>query len=213
MRAAIWRVLVACLVAAPASAAPCCGPITPDGRRLAAVLDASDVGHLWLPHTAIDWSTGVPEAAQPGRPALASHCSAYAAAMAKRMGVYLLRPPRHGQMLLADAQFRWLQGPGAQAGWRQVDAPTAQGLANRGALVVAAFSNPDPHRPGHIAVLRPSLKSEAALDADGPQEAQAGARNALDTTIAAGFADHRGAWPPVSPGGVRFFAHDVDWTR
>jgi hypothetical protein len=203
--------LASFLLAAPAWAQPCCGPITPDGQRPTALLDRSDVQHLWLAHTHVDWRTGAQDASRPGWSATATHCSAYAAAMADRMGIYLLHPPAHGQDLLASAQFRWLTDRGAATGWRPVDAKQAQSLANQGFFVVGAYENPDPHRPGHIAVIRPSLKSTAALQTEGPEEAQASAHNALRISVALGFADHRGAWEPDGTGGIRFFAHPIDW--
>jgi hypothetical protein len=205
--------LLALSFAAPAQNAPCCGPITPGGERLATLLDRSGVEHLWLPHFHIEWLTGEPDPSRPGWSPTATHCSAYAAAMADRMGVYLLRPPEHGQDLLANAQLRWLAGQGEAEGWREVDAKEAQTLANQGFLVLAAYENPDPRRPGHIAVIRPSEKSLAALAADGPEDAQAGAHNALSMPVAESFAGHRGAWEPDGAGGVRFFAHPVDWAK
>jgi hypothetical protein len=87
----------------------------------------------------------------------------------------------------------------------------AQAAANRGELVVAAFQNPDPHRPGHIAVLRPSEKTQAELDLEGPQEAQAGGHNWVSTDVAQGFHVHHGAWLPGGVGAIRFFAHEVAW--
>jgi len=196
----------------PAAAQPCCGPITPDGQRLAAFLNASNVGQLWLAHEHILWRTGQPDPARSGY-SRGTHCSAYAAAMALRAGVPLLHPPEHGQRDLANAQFLWLEGPGAAAGWRPVDAETAQGFANQGFFVLAVFENPNPAKPGHIAILRPSEKSLGALQTDGPEEAQAGEHNFTATSIAHGFAGHRGAWRPGGTGAIRFFAHKVDWTH
>ena len=108
----------------------------------------------------------------------------------------------------------WLARQARSYGWHPVgDALSAQQLANTGALVVAAFANPDPDRPGHIAAIRPSLKTAIELIADGPQETQAGETNALSTTIAAGFRHHRGAWQPGGGGAIRYYAHAVDWSR
>jgi hypothetical protein len=74
------------------------------------------------------------------------------------MGVYLLRPPEHGQKLLANAQVEWLGSAAArEQGWSAVrDQREAQALANRGSLVLVAFPNPDHEKPGHVAVVRPS---------------------------------------------------------
>src|SRR5689334_10321305 len=102
------------LIALPASVAgvltgtragaqqPCCGPITANGERLLTRLDASGVDHLWLPHVHVNWETGEPDSTRPGRPA-STHCSAFAAAFAKQLGVYILRPPEHSPVLLASA--------------------------------------------------------------------------------------------------------------
>lgn len=198
-------------LAHPAAADPCCGPITAAGQRLAALIDGMRVETGWQRGWHVDWRTGAADRPWPGGPEAATHCSAFAAAVAERLGIYLLRPPEHAQELLANAQMRWLAGSeGAAAGWQAVaDATAAQALANRGALVLAAFAAPDPHRPGHIAVLRPSLKDSASLAQQGPQIAQAGEVNASDTDLATGFAHHRGAWIPGGGGGARFWAHTV----
>jgi hypothetical protein len=211
----LMAMLLAAVPVARASAQPCCGPITPDGMNLAHLLDTSGIDHLWLIAQHVVWDTGEQDPARPGGNNHTTHCSAYAAAMAQRAGVYLLRPPEHGQALLANAQMAWLDsGAAREAGWRPVATPAqAQAAANRGELVVASYRNPDPQRPGHIAVLRPSEKTQAELDRDGPQEAQAGTHNWLSTSVAEGFHGHRGAWEPGGAGTIRFFAHAVAWPR
>ena len=201
------------LAASPPAADPCCGPITPDGRRLAAFLDRSGVERLWLPRNHVNWLTGEPDPNRPHPAPHATHCSTFAAAMARRLGIDLLHPPQHSQRLLATAQAHWLAKAGPAEGWRRVDPRTAQTLANRGWFVVASYANPDPRRPGHIAVLRPSRKSDALLRAHGPEETQAGFRNRLRTYVARGFAEHPGAWQPGGAGTIRFYAHAVEWHR
>jgi hypothetical protein len=191
-----------------AAAAPCCGPITANGERLAAALDASGVEHLWKAGWHVNWRTGEVDRAAPHGPDAHTHCSAFAAAMAERFGIYILRPPEHAQQLLANAQMRWLESDGAARGWRRLgNATEAQEAANRGTFVVASFRSPDPHQPGHIAILRPSLKTSAALERDGPQVTQAGAHNHLSTTMRQGFGSHPGAWERGGSGGAAFFAH------
>lgn len=195
------------------AAAPCCGAITPDGRRLQEVLDASGVRHLWLPGRRVDWRSGEPDARHPEARARSTHCSAFAAAMAVRLRVPLLHPPQHAQILLANAQLHWLATSGRALGWREVDMAQAQALANRGWLVLAGYAAPNPRRPGHIVLLRPGLEPLAVLLTQGPQEAQAGARNHLRTSVAQGFREHPGAWLPGGRGAIRYYAHRVDWTR
>lgn len=114
--------------------------LSPEGQRLARQLDDMGVETKWIAGAHIDWETGVPD----GRPETASgrhtHCSAFVAAAAERLGVYILRPPEHGQVLLANAQNEWLADEGARQGWRSVEGSVAaQDLANRGMLVVASY--------------------------------------------------------------------------
>jgi hypothetical protein len=195
-----------------ARAEPCCGPVTPEGERLRQFLDQSGVEHLWQAGIHIIWDTGEPDPDRPaGRPS-ATHCSAFAAAMAKRLDIYVLRPPDHSQALLANAQMGWLGESGSEYGWRELSSYVeAQEAANRGELVLEAFENPNPRKPGHIAIVRPSLKTRDMLDAQGPEETQAGASNAISTDTADGFRHHRGAWIPGGGGSIHYYAHVVHW--
>jgi hypothetical protein len=186
----------------------CCGPITDQGRRLVTVLDGMNVESLWLAHEHVNWKTGEPDKGEdytgPGR---STHCSAFAAAVGYRLGVYMLRPPEHGQILLANAQAEWFRSLGVQSGWRSVSgAQDAQSLANSGNLVVVVSENPDPHRPGHIAIVRPAHRPTRLLEENGPEITQAGQRNYTKTSTKVGFLAHPGAWP----GAVLFYAHPTD---
>jgi len=187
---------------------PCCGPITAQGDRLAETLDSMHVESLWLAGEHVNWESGEPDrdAGFEGEDNH-THCSAFAAAAAKRLGVYLLRPPEHSQQLLASAQAEWLAGEaGRQAGWRSVsDMRMAQRLANQGNLVLVVYQNPDKHVPGHIAIVRPSEKSAQALDDDGPEVIQAGQHNHEKISVRIGFENHPGAWPD----GVRYYVHSL----
>jgi len=188
---------------------PCCGPVTPAGERLAATLDSMNVESLWLAGEHVNWETGEPDkGADYEGPGDHSHCSAFVAAAAKRLGVYLLRPPEHGELLLANAQADWLASEaGAQNGWRSVaDMREAQRLANQGNLVLALYRNPNPHVPGHIAIVRPSEKSAAALEENGPEMIQAGEHNYTKISARVGFEHHPGAWPD----GIRYYAHAIN---
>lgn len=199
--------LVTALVGLPASAQPCCGSLTPNGERLLQRLDSSGVDHLWLPYKHVHWETGEIDDDPYGKPA-ATHCSAFVAAFSKQLGVYILRPPDHSPTLLANAQMRWLSFDGASSGWRRLpDAAAAQRSANLGNLVVAAYENPDPHRAGHIAFVRPGTPDAARLAAEGPDVTQAGATNAISMPLRRAFSHHPGAWP----GQIRYFEHIVSW--
>ena len=114
------RGLIVFLTSAPALAlaSPCCGPIAPQGARLAALLDGTGVDHLWLAGDRVDWETGESRGAwNDGR--AHTHCSAFVASVAKRLGIYVLRPPDHSAGLLANAQMGRLRSAAAAgAGWR-----------------------------------------------------------------------------------------------
>jgi hypothetical protein len=149
--------------------------VSADGARLARQLDSMHVEAHWPAGEHVNWETGIPD----GRPETTegkhTHCSAFVAAAAKQLGIYILRPPEHGQVLLANAQHDWLAETGDAHGWRALkDADAAQAYANRGWLVVATYRNHHDNKPGHIAIVRPSTKSERAIESEGPQVAQAG---------------------------------------
>lgn len=187
----------------------CCGPITAQGQRLLSVLDGMNVESLWLAHEHVNWETGEPDkGADYTGPGRSTHCSAFAAAVGKRLGVYMLRPPDHGQVLLANAQAEWFRSAaGRQGGWRQLkDALEAQSIANRGNLVVVVFESPDPHRPGHVAIVRPAHRPMRLLQENGPEIIQAGQENHTKASTKVGFLAHPGAWP----GGVLYYAHPID---
>ena len=187
----------------------CCGPITTQGQRLLSVLDGMNVESLWLAHEHVNWETGEPDkGADYSGPGRSTHCSAFAAAVEKRLGVYMLRPPEHGQILLANAQAEWFRSAaGKQGGWRQLrEAVEAQSQANRGSLVVVVFESPDPHRPGHVAIIRPAHRPARLLQENGPEIIQAGQKNHTKTSTKVGFLAHPGAWP----GGVLYYAHPIE---
>ena len=209
-RGLVLLALVPACAGMTSAAEPCCGPITSAGEHLARFLDHSDVTQRWLSGSHVDWRTGERDRPEPGGPDAKTHCSAFVGAMADKLGVYVLRPPEHQQQLLANAQIRWLREQGAAAGWRGLASYVeAQAAANRGELVLEAVENPNPHKPGHIAIVRPSDKTRAELDRDGPQETQAGEVNAISITTAEGFRHHHGAWEPDGAGTLRYYAHTL----
>ena len=69
---ALWQVCARQVFAAEPY---CCGPVSPEGHRLEAVLDGMNVESLWLAHEHINWETGEPDKdadyAGPGR---STHC-------------------------------------------------------------------------------------------------------------------------------------------
>jgi hypothetical protein len=144
-----------------------------------------EVESRWLPGDPVNWRTGAYDSASIP---LKSHCSAFVAAVCARFDVYILRPPEHSEWLLANAQCDWLESEGAEHGWWRVDDPViAQRLANRGHLVVAGYRSPDDEEAGHIAVVRPSTKSRATIEAEGPAVIQAGIVNYAGTSVISGL--------------------------
>lgn len=181
--------------------------ITPAGRALGNMLDSMRVEDLWLAGHHINWKTGLPD----GRPYLKkgahTHCSAFVAAVGYRLGIYVLRPPEHSQILLANAQVDWLGAEGRSRGWQEVESgDQAQELANEGFLVVAAYKTRDPEKSGHIVVVRPDAKSKEMLREEGPQVIQASTYNFSSTTLRRGFRYHPGAF---ERGKIRFFSHAI----
>jgi hypothetical protein len=182
--------------------------ISPAGKKLAAFLDSMNVEQCWLAGVHVDWKTGEPD----GKPVSATghhtHCSAFAAAACERLHIYLLRPPEHGQLLLANAQYDWLSAKGTSEGWSPVKTQIeAQRFANRGKIVVAVLKNSDNKLPGHIAIVRPADKSEALIKTEGPEVTQAGLHNHNSATLKEGFSAHPGAFEKNE---IIFFEHAVE---
>jgi hypothetical protein len=199
-RTAVFSMLVCVLISTQVRAEA----ISPEGRRLAAALDHLKVENRWLPGDSVDWRTGLHDSS--ARP-LTGHCSAFVAAACATLGVYILRPPEHDEWLLANAQCRWLEEEGQRRGWRRVDSGLeAQRLANNGTLVVACFRNPDRDDPGHIAVVRPAVKSAARVETEGPDLIQAGGRNYRRTSAKNGFRLHAQAWRDSR---ILYYSHGI----
>src|SRR5579871_6640448 len=86
---AVFAAFAAARPPRPLPAAPehvaCCGPITPAGVHLESVLDGMNVESLWLAHEHVNWETGEPDRGEDYEGAgNHTHCSAFAAAAAKR---------------------------------------------------------------------------------------------------------------------------------
>lgn len=190
-----------------AGAARAADTVTPQAQAVVKVLDAMGVESKWIAGEHVYWDTGLPTGVPETSPGKHTHCSAFVAAAAKNLGVYILRPPQHGQMLLANAQNEWLAADGAANGWiKLADAGEAQAAANRGLLVVASYHNHHDDRPGHIAIVRPGNKTVEQIAAEGPDVIQAGAMNKTSISLKDGFAGHPAAWRDHE---IVYYAHDV----
>lgn len=201
------------------------GAISAVGRRLAVYLDGLHVETRWLKaRTLSSWVTGLTDDCGEHLPADHTHCSAFVAAAAHGINVYILRPPEHSQVGLANAQVDWLNGRGnhsrtsaSDAGWRPLGHCDAELLdkavafANAGRLVVAGYKQPpltdltgkEIHAPGHVVIVRPQA---GAISRDqGPQVIMAGAENWQSISMLEAFKHHPAAWP----NNIQLFVHDA----
>ena len=182
--------------------------VTPQAQANVKMLDEMGVESNWLAGERDHWDTGLPTGVPETSPGKHTHCSAFIAAAAKNLGVYILRPPEHGQKLLANAQNEWLAEEGATNGWLKLaNAAEAQAAANRGLLVVASYHNHHDDRPGHIAIVRPGNKTAGQIAAEGPDVIQAGSVNRTSISLREGFAGHPAAWRDHE---VVYYAHKVN---
>jgi hypothetical protein len=190
------------------SCAATAGPISTEGERLVRFLDSMHVEEHWIAGAIVEWRTGEPTGKPIKDDGKHTHCSQFAAAACERLGIYILRPPDHSAVLLANAQYDWLPSEEGKAkGWSPVkDGIAAQDLANRGTLVVAVYRNHDPKKSGHIAIIRPSTKGEAEIKAEGPQVTQAGGTNRNSAPLKTGFGNHPGAF---KNGEILFYSHAI----
>ncbi len=196
------------LVAAFAGAARAADDaIAPQAQQIFREIDAMGVESKWIAGEHVYWESGLPTGVPETSPGKHTHCSAFVAAAAKKLSIYILRPPEHGQKLLANAQNEWLAEEGPAHGWHKLaDAREAQAAANRGMLVVASYHNHNDDRPGHIAIVRPGTKTSEQITAEGPDVTQAGSKNATSISIKAGFAGHPAAWRDNE---IAYYAHEV----
>ena len=179
--------------------------ITAEGKHLGEVLDSMQVEKHWIAGAIVDWRTGDPTGKAVTENGKHTHCSQFTAAACEKLGIYILRPPEHGAVLLANAQFEWLSKEGQAAGWKPLaDGVVAQDLANRGHVVVAVCQNPDPKKSGHIAIIRPGDKTPEQIAAEGPDVIQAGGTNYTSASLKRGFSNHPDAFPK---GEIRFYSH------
>jgi hypothetical protein len=197
------------------SAGPAPGYTPAGGPRLTEFLDGLPLTSRWIHHHRVVWQTGQQNAPEGQGPEAETHCSAFIAAAALMLDIYVLRPPNHGQELLANAQAAWLAGeatyPGptaAASGWIALGSSGDPGAlkaavdaANLGRLVVGVYKAPSVRKPdgklhqvpGHTCIVRP--QSAAAVGDDGPRVMCAADVNRTDTPMQTAFHAHPEAWP------------------
>lgn len=178
--------------------------ISTGGLALAAFLDSLQVDRFWARGVSVNWLTGAAGGSGPNMTeGTASHCSSFAPAVAHLRGVYLLRQPDASDLNLANRQADWLR-TNLASGWYLINSPVAaQHMVNTGALVVASCK--EDAGSGHIAVLRPSIRSDVDVLAFGPQICQSGIHNYNDTNAVAGFGQH----PEAYPSRILYYGHGL----
>lgn len=182
-------------------------PISRDGECLGKAFDEMRVEEHWPAGVIVDWRTGDPTGKPVTDKGRHTHCSQFAASACERLGIYLLRPPEHSPVLLANAQFDWLKAKGSEAGWEPVpDGVAAQDLANRGNVVVAVYKNQNPKKSGHIAIVRPGIRTPAEIAEEGPEVIQAGGHNYNRVSLKRGFVHHPAGF---ARGEIQFYSHAV----
>lgn len=171
--------------------------ITDCGRQLKSFYIGMDVLHKWQAGQHVNWETGEPDDPD-AISGIRTHCSAFVAAACERRGIYILRPPQHKQELLANAQVKWLKsGQAENSGWHPITKDIlfqAQKMADEGYLVVACAQNPDPHKPGHIALVMPADLSVQQIQQSGPLLIQSSAKNSVDASFRNAFHRHIADW-------------------
>ncbi len=173
--------------------------ISEKGDSLKTFYLSLNVENLWIAGNHVKWDTGEadhPDATSGNH----THCSAFVAAACKKLNLYVLRPPEHKQILLANAQYDWFTGTDAAAdGWKPVTGNNvfaiAQTLANNGVVVMVMCKNPDDSKPGHAALVMPAEITMNKLAEDGPFVIQAGTHNHNKISLRAGFKSHLIDWP------------------
>lgn len=206
-----FRLLIICLLITSAGYSQELIKINIDGQKLKDYYLSLDVEHLWIAEHHINWETGSPDMPEATK-GIKTHCSAFVAAACKKLNIYILRPPQHGQVLLSNAQSEWLNSSEAQqAGWQKlIDNDTlyvsTQRLANQGKIVVAICKNPDHSKPGHVALVMPCDRSTAILQQEGPQMIMAGTHNFNYIALIKAFKSHITSWPSHE---IEFFVHEL----
>jgi len=180
------------------------------GNQLKQFYLNENVENLWLAGEHVNWETGKADNPNATKE-IKSHCSSFVASVCKQKGIYILRPPEHKTELLANAQYNWLFTNDAyNKGWRQIKDSIyekAQTLANRGYIVTAVCKNPNPKKPGHIALVMPAEKLPDELTDEGPTLIQAGQVNKNFISLKNGFKHHISDWT-LAKHDIAFFYND-----
>jgi hypothetical protein len=185
--------------------------ITQSGNKLKQAYIAMDVEHLWIAKHHINWETGVPDKPE-AHEGTRTHCSAFVASACEKLDIYILRPPQHGQVLLANAQEEWLNSNDAQKqGWQKLNDDDslykkAQELANKGKVVVAICRNPVHSKPGHVGLVIPFECSPEQLKQEGPEIIMAGTHNYNYIPLIKAFKSHITSWPSHE---IEFFMYNA----
>jgi hypothetical protein len=182
------------------------------GKKLKDYYLSLNVENLWLAGHHVNWETGEPDKPE-SKEGIKTHCSAFVASACEGIGIYILRPPEHGQVLLSNAQYDWLfSKKSSKEGWKEIKEnkySTAQQYANDGYIVIAAIKNPDDSKAGHIALVMPFETDITSLTQNGPELIQAGTENSNSISLKEGF-KHHVKWPENE---VVFFYNETQYSK
>ena len=119
---------------------------------------------------------------------------AFVAAAAKRLWIYIPRPPQQVRSCSPTPRTNgWRKAAPRRMAGGQRGCGGAQALANRGDFVVASYQGHDERQPGSIAIVLPGERSEAYIE-EGPNVIRAGTVNSASISLKSGFAGHPHAW-------------------
>ena len=189
------------------------------GDRLLEYLQTFSINTRWISGHPVIWQTGQKDGLDSEDPAHSTHCSAFIAAVALDLNLYILRPKHHVLKLLSNAQVAWLLGTGAAvdapsaeaSGWKTLGTAgdssalkNAVAAASRGSLVIAGYQNPDLKIPGHLVTVLPTSNDDIPMD--GPEVISVATSNHPSISMKSAFEIHHGAWPD----NIHIFSHPTE---
>ena len=184
--------------------------ISEGGDRLRVFLDGTHVETRWIADYHVVWQTGQRNGPAEGDPAHHTHCSAYVAAAALYVDIYILRPPNHKQLhpgerasrlapaaagATADLPPRNRDGARLGSSGKATDVlDDAITAANAGKLVVAGYLQPLVGTQVEGRGISSSSDHRESFPSDeGPQVVTAGVRNFKSASMK--FASGIALWP------------------
>jgi len=133
-----------------------------------------------------------------------TYCSLFVAHVARKLNIYLPAPPIYKRYFLASTQCRWLLEKGTSYEWKKVSPLQAQDNANKKYFTLVCTISPRGDKPGHIAIVRPTLKTSAKLLEEGPEILNVGWHNQQSVSVKKGFKKQKNAF---EEGRIYYFSY------